>query len=322
MAGFLVRRIAAALLLVLVLVSVLFFALRLAPGRPAELFDNPRMEALQRQRLVSLYGLDQPLPLQYWRWLSAVVLRWDWGTSFTQSRPVARVLAEALPNSVLLALAAFLVEYTLAIGLGVWVARRRGSFFDQAVRGISMLLFALPLFWLALIAVLLFSFGLDLLPPSHMYSPGLATLPLSERWGDLVWHLTLPALVLGLGSFGGTLRVVRSSVLEVLGQDYIRTARAKGLSERRVLFIHALRNAAVPVVQTAGVSLPLVMNGALLIEVIFSWPGLGQVMFQAVSNADYPLVLGGTALSGVLVVAGSLAADLAQAALDPRVRHA
>lgn len=322
MAGLLVRRIAAALLLVFVLVSLLFFLLRLAPGQPGDLFADPRLNELQRQQLTRLYGLDRSLPEQYGRWLEAVLLRWDWGTSFSHGRPVTRVLGEALPNTLVLGSTAFVIEYGLALVLGVWAARRRESTFDHLVRGVSMFFFALPVFWFALMAVLLFAFVLPILPPSHMQSAGLAELPFSERWGDLAWHLVLPASVLGLAAFGGTLRLVRSSMLEVLGQDYIRTARAKGLSEGRVLFVHALRNAAVPVAQTAGVALPLLLNGSLVVEVIFSWPGLGQVMFQAVSNADYPLVLAGTALSGALVVAGSLAADLAHAALDPRVRRA
>lgn len=322
MAGFLVRRLAAALLLLVVLVSLLFFLLRLAPGQPSDLFADPRLDPGQRVQLIRLYGLDRPLWVQYGKWIEAVLLRWDWGTSFSHGRPVTRVLGEALPNTAVLALAAFVVEYVLALVLGVWAARRRESGLDHWVRGVSMLFFVVPSFWLALMALLLFSFLWPLLPPSHMYSPGVAELPFSARWADLLWHLVLPAGVMGLAAFGGTLRLVRSSMLEVLGQDYIRTARAKGLSEVRVLFVHALANAAVPVVQMAGVALPMMLNGSLVMEVIFSWPGLGQVMFQAVSNSDYPLVLGGTALSGVLVVTANLAADLAHAALDPRVARA
>ncbi len=322
MAVFFVRRIAAALLLVFVLVSLLFFLLRLAPGQPADLFFDPRLEPAQREQLIRLYGLDRPLLVQYTRWLEAILLRWDWGTSFSHGRPVSRVLAEALPNTLLLGLAAFVLEYVFALGFGVLAAWRRESALDHALRGLSMVLFSLPVFWLALMAMLLFSFVWPIFPPSHMYSAGMSELPLGQRLGDLAWHLTLPAGVLALAAFGNTLRLVRSSLLEVLGQDFIRSARARGLPERRVLLVHALRNAAVPVAQMAGVALPALLNGSLVIEVIFSWPGLGQVMFQAVSSADYPLVLAGTALSGALVVAGSLAADFAHAALDPRVRRA
>ncbi len=322
MTGYLLRRTAASLLLVFLLISLLFLLLHLAPGKPGELFVNPRASPERQQQLIALYGLDRPLGEQYLAWISAVALSWDWGVSYSHGRPVTRVLAEALPNTLLLALTAFALDLSLALVLSLLAARRRESGWDHAIRGGSMLLFAVPVFWLGLMAILLFSYVLPIFPAGHMLSPGASEIGGWRRLTDLLWHLALPATVLGLASFGGTVRLLRSSLLDILDQDYVRTARAKGLSERRVLLVHALRNAAVPILQLAAVSLPLMLNGSLALEVVFSWPGVGRILQGAVLAADYPLILAGTALSGFLVVAGSLAADLLHAVLDPRVRHA
>ncbi|MFY9822121.1 MAG: ABC transporter permease, partial [Thermoanaerobaculia bacterium] len=210
--------------------------------------------------------------------------------------------------------------YTLALLLGVAAARRPGSGLDHAIRIGGLLLFSLPTFWLGLMAVLLFSYVWPLLPSGHMGSVDADTLPALSRYLDVGRHLILPALVMGFSVGGGTARYVRSRMIEVLGQDYIRTARAKGLSERRVLWVHALRNAAVPIVQVFTVTLPLVFSGVLLIEVVFSWPGLGLLTFNAILTRDYPLILGTTTFSATLVILANLAADLFHAWLDPMVR--
>ncbi len=322
MLRFLLRRLATAAVLVFLLLTVLFFLLHLAPGEPAVLFSNPIATAEQRAQIIRLFQLDRPLWAQYLAWLQAVFVRWDWGSSYTHLRPVTRVLAEALPNTLILAAAATIIEYTLAFGLGVLAARRRESWLDHAIRGFSLLLFSVPIFWLGLMSVLVFSDRLGWLPAGHMYGPGGSSLPLWQRLPDLGWHLVLPAVLLGVTSCGVTIRVLRTSLLEVLGQDYVRTARAKGLSARRVLWVHALRNAAGPLAQLTGLSLPLMLNGSLALEVVFSWPGVGRVLFEAISSYDYPLILAGVALSGVLVTIGSLLADLLHAWVDPRVRDA
>jgi peptide/nickel transport system permease protein len=223
---------------------------------------------------------------------------------------------------VLLAVAAMAIEYALALPLGVWAARRRGAAPDRLARGLGLLLYALPGFWIALMAVYVFAYLVPIFPASHAADPGAAALPPLERLADRLHHLALPALVLGASTAGGTLRYVRNSLLGVLGQDYVRTARAKGLSERRVLWVHAMRPALAPLLQLLGTTLPALLNGVLVIEVIFSWPGIGQLAFQAIRALDYPLVLAVAALSGALVIAANLAADLLHAAADPRVRDA
>lgn len=321
MSGYLVRRLVASLLLLLLVVTLTFFLLHLAPGDPFQvLLDNPRLPADYKDHLRRLYGLDRPLTVQYLNWLSAAV-RGDWGISISKQRPVTRVIGEALPATALLAATALAVHYLLALPLGVWAARRQGQLTDHLIRGASLVFYSLPPFWLALMAVLAFSYALPVFPASHMRSPGADELSAAARLFDLLYHLALPALVLGVSVAGGTARFVRSNLLEVLGQDYIRTARAKGLSEGRVMVVHALRNALAPILQLLGLSLPVLLNGSLVVEVIFAWPGLGRITYQAILARDYPVILAATTWGGALVIAGNLLADLLHAAADPRVRR-
>jgi peptide/nickel transport system permease protein len=320
LAGFLLRRLAASLLLLLLVLSLTFFLVHLIPGDPTNRIESNGLTASQRERLHEMYGLDRPLPEQYLSWLSSIILRQDWGTSLSQQRPVSSALMEALPATGLLALAAVIVEYTLALLLGIAAGRRPGSALDHGIRIGGLLFYSLPLFWLALMAILLFSYILPVLPASHMRSVDADLLSPGRRALDMAWHLILPALVMGLGLAGGTARFVRARMIEVLSQDYIRTARAKGLSEARVLWVHALRNAAVPMVQLFAVTLPSLLSGALLVEVVFAWPGLGRLTFNAILARDYPLILAGTAFTATLVILGNFAADLVHAWLDPTVR--
>jgi peptide/nickel transport system permease protein len=321
LSGFLLRRLAASLLLLLLVLTFTFFFLRLIPGDPAHLFEGQRLTLEQQQRLRQIYGLDRPLPAQYLAWISSVA-KWDWGTSLSQQRAVSTVLGEALPATAVLSAAALAVEYVLALLLGIVSALRQRSALDHAVRIVTLLFFSLPLFWVGLMAVLLFSYVWPILPASHMRSVDADLMSPAGRLLDLARHLLLPALVMGFGTAGGTARFLRASLIEVMSQDYIRSARAKGLSERRVVWVHGLRNAAVPMIQVFAIQLPLLLSGALIVEVVFSWPGLGQLTFLAISTRDYPLVLGAVALSATLVILGNLLADVLHALVDPRVRDA
>lgn len=321
MASVLVRRLAASILLLYLVLTATFFLIHLAPGDPALMLGEPgnRQGA---ERLRAVYGLDRPLAVQYLSWLRAVVIDLDWGTSFTYGRPVTRVIADSLPPTLLLGGAALLVQYAVGLPLGVAAARRRGRPADDWIRVGSLLLYSMPVFWLGLMAILLLASRLPVLPAGHMHSVGADALSPGARLLDLLWHLVLPALTLGLTMAGATVRFVRNRMLEVLDEGYIRTARAKGLSERRVIWLHALRNALVPVIQLFGLSIPFVLNGSLIAEVVFSWPGLGRTTFQAIMARDYPLILASTAFTGALVVIGNLVADALHAAADPRVRRA
>jgi peptide/nickel transport system permease protein len=316
---FLLRRLAASVVLLLLVLTAVFFLLHLVPGDPTTLYDDVRLPAAQRAQLRHAYGLDRPLLSQYLTWLGAAA-RGDLGVSIYQHRPALRVAAEALPATILLGASAVVVEYGLGILLGVAAARRRGGGFDHALRVVSLVLYSLPVFWAGLMALLVFALWQPLLPVSGIRSadpePGFFA-----GLADVGRHLLLPALVLGLTEAGARARFVRAGMLETLSKDYIRTARAKGLSERRVIWVHGLRGVLVPLVQILGLQAPILLSGALVVEIVFSWPGLGRLTYVAIETRDYPLVLCTTAIAAVLVLGGSLLADLASAALDHRVRQ-
>ncbi|HEX4956033.1 MAG TPA: ABC transporter permease [Thermoanaerobaculia bacterium] len=320
-AGSLLRRAVSSLVLVWLLLTVVFFLLHAAPGKPSALLATSGLSPEQRAGIERAYGLDRSLPEQYLRWLGAIVLDGNWGVSFTHRRPVLELLVEAFPATALLSLSALLFHLLASVGGALLAARRKGSWLDRGVQTVSLLGFSLPVFWLGLMAILVFASWWPLFPTGHLRSPGASGGGLSGL-ADVAWHLILPSLVLGGASCGGTLRLVRASLIDALDQDYVRAARAKGVSQRRVLTVHALRNALPGLAQVVGMALPALLNGSLVIEVIFSWPGVGRLLFEAIQSSDYPLVLAGTALSGVLVVLGSFLADLAHAWVDPRVRDA
>lgn len=322
MIRFVLRRLGASLLLLYLVLTAVFFLIHLAPGKPdAFLLNDRRLPAEQQARLARVYGLDQPLPVQYVRWMGAT-LTGDWGTSFTYQRPVTRVIGDALPATLLLAAAGLLVEHTLGFVLGVAAARRPGSTADHLIRIVSLVLYSQPIFWFGLMTILLFSLQWPILPPGHLRSIGSEDLGPAARVLDVVRHLILPGLVLGLATCGQMARFVRGSLLDVLGQEHIRASRAKGLTERRVIWVHALRNVLAPLLQVFAVSLSSLLGGVIVVEVVFSWPGLGRLTFEAILSRDYPLILGTTAFSAIVVLLANLLADLLHALADPRVRDA
>lgn len=321
MTGFLLRRLAASLLLLLLVLTVTFCVLQIIPGDPLPISETERLSAAQQENLRRIYGLDRPPLERYLGWLSAM-LRGDWGISISQQRPVTAAIAEALPATLLLASAALGVEFGAGLLLGVTAARRRGRAADHAIRIVFLFLYSQPVFWLGLMTILLFSYLWPVLPAGHMRSVDVGDMGPVARNVDLLRHLVLPALVLGLSQAGATARYVRGSLLEVLGRDYIRTARAKGLSERRVVWVHGMRNALVPVLQVLALSFAALLSGSMVTEVVFSWPGLGRLIFAAVLSRDVPLILGVTAFTALLVLVGNLLADVLHAVADPRVRDA
>ena len=321
MAGFLLRRLTAALLLLFLVSSLTFFVVHLAPGDPTNILEGRRSTQEHRDHLRRLYGLDRPLGEQYVRWIGALA-RGDLGISLSQQRPVAAVIAEALPATLLLTTAAIVVEFGTALLLGIAAARRRDGPVDHTIRVVSLFFYAQPSFWTGLMLILLFSYTWPLLPASHMHSIDADLMSPAERVLDLLRHLVLPALALGLYNAGSTLRFVRGSLIEVMSMDYIRAARAKGLSERRVVWVHGLRNILTPLIQIFVLTFPQHLNGAVITEIIFSWPGVGRLTFGAILARDYPLILGITLFGAFVVILATLAADLLQAAADPRIRDA
>ena len=321
MLRFTLRRLGASALLLFLVLTATFFLIHLAPGEPSRLFDNPRVSAEMRQELRQVYGLDRPLVLQYLTWMGSV-LKGDWGYSISLGRPAFDVLLQKMPNTCLLVAAAVVVEHALGLLMGLLAAARAGSIVDRWIRLCSLVLFSIPAFWLALLAIEVLTVRWGWFPTQQMTSEGAHLLPPFARALDLLHHLVLPATILGLARCGAVARYVRNGLLDVLNQDFVRTARAKGLSPARVLWVHALPNALVPLVQRFGVALPILLSGSLVIEVVFSWPGVGFAVFQATLQRDYPVILASTAMTGALVALGSFLADLLQAWLDPRVRDA
>jgi len=318
--AWLLRRIAAGIAIVFAAVSLTFAAIHLAPGRPMLPPDDRPMDPAVVARLNHVFGLDQPLVVQYLRYFVALA-HGELGESFSRRRPVSQLIAGAVPNTLLLSATGLAIDFALGILIGLFQAARARRRSDVALANVTLFFYSLPTFWLALVLQLVFALSLGWFPTGGTIDPVLyGSLPFMGRLLDRLHHLVLPALTLGLVAAGGTARFQRAALLEALGHDYVRTARAKGLAEPAVLVRHAWRDALLPVISLAGLALPFLLTGAVLIERVFSWPGLGKLAADAISARDYPLVLGTTLLVTCAVVLGSLVADLLTAAADPRAR--
>jgi peptide/nickel transport system permease protein len=299
-----------------------FWVIHLAPGSPTDMQTTmtPLAGAETRKRLESLYGLDKPLHVQYVQWLGRLA-RLDFGNSMSSDpRPVWDKIKERLPLTVGMNVASLVLTLLCAIPIGVASAHWQGRLFDRAMTVLVFIGFAMPGFWLALLLMLLFGIHLQWLPLSGLTSLDHAAMtPLGKAW-DILAHLAMPIFIYTFGSLAGLSRFMRASMLEVLRQDYILTARAKGLPVRTVIFRHALRNALLPVITILGLSLPGLIGGSVIIESIFALPGLGQLFYQAVMARDYPLIMGNLVLGAVLTLIGNLLADLCYGLADPRIR--
>lgn len=323
MLGFVARRLALVVPLALGAATLVFVLMEAAPGSPADLVlgDRPVPHEV-RQRIERAYGLDHTPIERYAGWLKAVALEGQLGWSHSRSRPVAALIVETLPATVLLALGALAVHLVCGLALGAVAAARRGGRLDRALSSGSLVLYAMPTFWLGLMAVLGLTHGLALFPASSMRSVGAGEWGAARRGLDVLWHLALPAAVLGLSSCAMTVQLVRDGIGRALDEGFVRAARARGVGGRRVLFVHGLRNAALPVINVVGLSLPALLSGSLVIEVVFGWPGMGRLTYDAIRAQDFAVVMATTLFATALVMFGSLAADLTMAAVDPRVRAA
>ena len=314
-----VRRLFAAVPVVLIVVTITFVLVHAAPGSFADQLDGPELSPEAREQVRQRWGLDEPLPLQYGRWLAGAATG-DLGVSFLYRRPVRSVLAEALPPTILLGSAALLIDLVVGTLLAVVVLWRPDGWVDRLTSALTLTIYGIPAFWLATVAVLVFSSSLGWLPASHMFSPGASQLGALTRTLDLLHHLLLPACCLGLIAAAGTARWLRSSLLDARSQPHVIAARARGVSERRVLWVHTVRPAVLPLITQTGLSLPLLVSGAVAIEVVFSWPGMGQLAWRAASARDVPLVLATTLVGAAAAVVGNLVADLLYEWADPRAR--
>ena len=310
--------------LLLGITIISFTVIHLAPGAPTGLQTdmNPKMTAEARARLEAIYGLDKPLYTQYLLWIKRLVVL-DLGNSFsTDARPVLDKIRERIPITVLINVLSMALIILTAIPIGVISASYRNSFFDKFTTIFVFIGFAVPTFWLALLLMIFFGVNLGWLPISGIKSMNYEYLSTFGMFVDRVKHLAMPIFVSAFGGLAGLSRYTRANMLEVIRQDYIMTARSKGLKERAVIFKHALRNALLPIITILGLSVPGLIGGSVIFETIFAIPGMGQLFYMSVMARDYPVVMGILVIGAVLTLLGNLIADASYALADPRIKIA
>lgn len=324
MLRYILKRLLQAIPLLLGIATITFTMVHLAPGDPMDMYIEQRMQRDVDPEVIELlrkkYGLDQPLPVQYAKWIGNVA-RGDLGESFRYRRPVAKLIAERVPYTLQLAALALALDALIGIALGIFSAVKQYSRADKAITLGSLVMYSIPGFWLALMLVLVFSVNLGWFPTSQTRSLDYELLSAGGKVADRLWHLALPVFVLGVASAAGTARYMRTKLLDVLSEEYVLAARARGLSERVVILKHALRNALIPIVTIYGLALPFLLGGAVLIEKVFAWPGMGLLAVEAIGARDYPVILATSMIAAVLVVLGNLLADVTYALVDPRVSY-
>lgn len=314
MARFLLGRTWQSLILLLLVSLIGFMVLNLAPGGPLSRFAlTPGMTKETLDRISEEMGLNRPLVVQYLDWLWSL-LRGDWGKSFRDSRPVLEVIGGHLGATLLLMGASTLLSIVLGGWIGIRSAVRRGSTFDYLMTIFAFVALSIPTFWFGLVAIFVFSLWLGWLPAGNMYTVGDGSL------SDIAVHLVMPTVVLALVNVAIWARYMRAATLEVVNQDFVRTAHAKGVSPSRVLMKHIVGNAMVPMITLAGMQLPTLLSGALVTETVFTWPGMGRLFLDSLGYNDYPVVMGLLMFSAILVVVGNLLADILVALVDPRIR--
>ncbi|MBJ7898384.1 MAG: ABC transporter permease subunit [Cyanobacteria bacterium RI_101] len=308
--------------LTLLLTSLLsFIIIQLAPGSYLDaLQQNPRISPETLQELKVQFGLDQPWYVQYWRWLVQVVTQLNFGQSFVYNRSVVSLLWERVPATLLLALSSILVTWSIAIPLGIFGAVKQNTLWDQVLRFFSYLGQGFPSFIAAILLLFVAQNAAPLLPVGNMTSLEFNDFTVPQKIFDILWHLILPTLALSLTSFAGLQRLTRGQLLDVLRQDYIQTARAKGLPENRVIYVHALRNAVNPLITLLGFEFASLLSGAFIAEFFFNWPGLGRLILQAVTAQDLYLVMGSLIMGAALLILGNLLADILLKFVDPRIK--
>ena len=324
MRRYILKRLLYAIPLLWGIATATFFMMRLAPGDPLDMYLEPQRQRRVDPEVIELlrrkYGLDQPIHVQYVRWMGNV-LHGDFGESFRHRRPVSHLLAETIPYTLQLTVLAVLFDALIGITFGIISAVKQYSLLDKVVTLGSLIIYAVPGFWLALMLVLVFSVHLGWFPTSQTRSMDYEFLSLWGKIVDRLWHLVLPVFVLGIASAAGTARYMRNRLLEVLSEDYVIAARARGFTERFVILKHALRNALIPIITIYGLSLPFLLGGATIIETIFAWPGMGRLAVGGVGGRDYPLIMATMLIAATLTVMGNLLADVTYAWVDPRVSY-
>lgn len=342
MTRYIIRRLFQAIPLLLIISAILFLLIN-AMGDPLASFGGRRrIRSQDRARLTHQLGLDKPLPAQYVIWLVGNdwmeididgdgvpdekgtrqgILRGDWGNSFMEKRPVSKIIAERLPNTLILMLTSEVVILVFSLFIGIYSALRQYSLLDHTVTAVSFIGYSMPIFWLGLMMMFIFAvhfkrWGLPYFPTVGMYD-----LSVGKTIPQVIWHMVLPVATMSIMSIAGYSRYIRGSMLEVISQDYIRTAQAKGLSERMILVGHALKNAALPLVTIVGMDLPILLGGAVVTESIFAWPGMGRLFWDAAKDTDIPILMGVLTLISVAVVVFQIITDVTYTFFDPRIRY-
>ncbi len=321
MTRYLLARLVQVAVVVIFVATISFFLIHLAPGDPfAAAIANPNVTEAVRAHWREAYGLDRPLPEQFLKYVVSVA-RGDLGWSFSVQRPVADVLSDALPNTLLLMSIALLASFALGIGLAVAQVMKPGSLTDRVISGVSLFLFSMPEFWLALMILVLFAYKFPIFPIGGMTDPVVhSSLSPIGRLADLARHTILPAITLTLLFSAVVARYQRAALLDVLPADFVKTARAKGVPERVIVRHHALRNALLPTISLFGLAFPALLTGAVFIEKVFAWPGMGMVIVSSIDTRDYPLLMSAVIIGSILVALGSLLADMLYLVADPRLR--
>jgi peptide/nickel transport system permease protein len=318
MKRFLVARVARTVPLVILISIVTFALLHLAPGGPSGIMaNNPKATEVDLVRIRASYGLDKPLPVQYLLWFRRVFLRLDFGSSYVTGRPVTEMIRQRIPATLELMGAAFAIALVLGIAMGVASALKRDGVIDQLCSIVSAIGMSVPVFWLGIIVIYLFSLKLGLLP-----SGGRETIGAPPSLADHLRHLALPVSVLSIAFLASWSRYTRSRFIDAVAGDFVRTARAKGLSERAVIWKHVLRNAAIPVLTVVVMQVPALFTGAVITETVFSWPGMGRMFYEGLERHDYALVLGVVVIGSFLIIVCNLIGDLLCVAIDPRISTA
>jgi peptide/nickel transport system permease protein len=334
MGRYILRRLLQAIPVLFVISVIVFALIQIMPNNPLAAYqNNPNISPEDLLRLEQEYGLRDPLPVKYSKWLGQL-LRGNWGDSFVTHRPVLTEISERLPNTLYLSAIAFALALLISIPVGMISAVRQYSWFDHLITTIAFMGQSIPIFWFGLVLIIIFSVnlqnpfaGTDLFPhpPPLPLFPGGGMTTLGENppppWVDRIWHLVLPVTMLTIFQLAQHVRYMRAGMLDVLKMDYIRTAQAKGLRPHAVILRHAFKNAAIPLVTIIALEVPGLFNGALFTETIFSWPGMGRLFFNHAERGDYPVLMGILMISAALIILFNLAADITYAFLDPRIRY-
>lgn len=322
MLTFIARRLVQSAIILIVISILLFWLINSIPGGLMTAYEeNPDFSVEDKARIAAKYGLDDPIHVRYLKWAGRL-LQGDWGTSFTSKRPVMTEILERLPNTLILMGVSFVVTLLIAVPLGILSALKQYSIFDQIATTLAFAGQSLPVFWFGLLLIIIFHVTLKG-PGGGPLLPGSGMLPAGQpfSWGVLIRHLILPTIMLSAVTTAGYMRYMRSFMLDVINQDYVRTARAKGLSERKVIFKHALRNALIPLVTLVALDLPYLFGGAVFTETIFAWPGMGRLYIDAALKTNYPLLMALLLINSALIVLSNLLADIFYGYLDPRISY-